>query len=54
MTGLEHYQEAEKLEEEACQPGLSHEWVMARLARAQLHATLALAAATANDGEAKS
>lgn len=46
-SGPEHYKEAESALESALQPGLEPEWVAARLARAQVHATLALAAATA-------
>ena len=48
MTGPEHYQQAEALLEEASDPadhGVSA--VHAHIARAQAHATLALAAATA-------
>ena len=44
MTGPEHYREAEK--DMAAMNGKSPEGVQARLARAQVHATLALAAAT--------
>lgn len=48
MTGPEHYREAERLLEEACDPadhgvGALH----AHIGLAQVHATLALAAATA-------
>jgi hypothetical protein len=45
MTGPEHYREAE--EDMAAMNGKSPDGVQALLARAQVHATLALAAATA-------
>jgi hypothetical protein len=45
MTGPEHYQEAERLTNLA--QGQEMEWAMFTLAQAQVHATLALAAATA-------
>lgn len=45
MTGPEHYRAAE--EDMAAMNGKSPEGVQALLARAQVHATLALAAATA-------
>jgi hypothetical protein len=50
MTGPEHYREAELLLETDCEHGCPHsgcEHVRGHLARAQVHATLALAAATA-------
>ena len=54
MTGPENYHEAQLLLEEGCDYGCPHAGCvheMARLARAQVHATLALAAATALPGE---
>ncbi|WP_031166049.1 hypothetical protein [Streptosporangium roseum] len=46
MTGADHYREAERLAREADVED-APEWVTARAALAQVHATLALAAATA-------
>ncbi|MGW4663245.1 hypothetical protein [Streptosporangium sandarakinum] len=51
MTGPEHYREAERLVREADAED-APEWVTARAAQAQVHATLALAAATALLGPA--
>jgi hypothetical protein len=50
MTGPEHYREAEQLLG-ARRSGESAEEAASRLAEAQIHATLALAAATALTGE---
>jgi hypothetical protein len=50
MTGPDHWREAELLLEDSCDYGCPHtgcDHEMARLARAQVHATLTLAAATA-------
>jgi hypothetical protein len=50
MTGPEHYREAELLLAEGCEYGCPHsgcEHEQGHLARAQVHATLANAAATA-------
>lgn len=50
MTGPGHYRQAERLIEAGCDYGCPHtgcEHHMAQLAEAQVHATLALAAATA-------
>lgn len=52
MTGPEHYREAEKYVEAALAPGLRDEVVSQRAAVAQVHATLALAAATIDAGNA--
>jgi hypothetical protein len=48
MTGPEHYREAERLLEASKDRGSADE--TARIAEAQVHATLALAAATALSG----
>ncbi|MER6942515.1 hypothetical protein ABT294_00705 [Nonomuraea sp. NPDC000554] len=45
MTGPEHYAKAEALTKQA--EGQELEWAMFTMAQAQMHATLALAAATA-------
>jgi hypothetical protein len=50
MTGPEHYREAEQLLG-ARRSGESAEEAASRLAEAQIHATLALAAATALNGK---
>lgn len=47
MTGPEHYQKAEDLINELLDKSLPPDVVMAWLARAQVHATLALTAAWA-------
>lgn len=47
MTGPGHYKRAEELINELLDKSLPPETVMAWLARAQVHATLALTAATA-------
>jgi hypothetical protein len=52
MTGPEHYREAEQLLG-ARRSGESAEDAASRLAEAQIHATLALAAATALTGNAE-
>jgi len=49
MTGPEHYKAAEAMVKEASKDGKSQAGVTALLARAQVHATLALAAATIFD-----
>ena len=55
MTGPEHFREADLvLTNERCEYGCPHsgcEHEMSLIARAQVHATLALAAATALPGE---
>ena len=54
MTGPEHFSEAQQLLAQGCDYGCPHAGCaheMAYLARAQVHATLALAAATALPGE---
>jgi hypothetical protein len=50
MTGPEHYREAERHIEwvNGTRPGTDDEGVRVRLKMAQVHATLALAVATAN------
>jgi len=53
VTGPAHYEEAELLLTTGCEYGCPHtgcEHVREQLARAQVHATLALAAATALGG----
>jgi len=50
MTGPEHYREAEVLLADANPPDEESRWDMALLAAAQVHATLALTAATALGG----
>ena len=47
MTGPEHYQAAERLVAEARRPATDRTYQLALSAEAQVHATLALAAATA-------
>jgi hypothetical protein len=51
MTGPQHYVEAERLRERATAADLSPDEEQYLLAAAQVHATLALAAATALHGE---
>ncbi len=55
MTGPEHWSEADQiLSDDPCEYGCPHsgcQHEMRQLARAQVHATLALAAATALPGE---
>ena len=56
MNGPEHYREAERLlvhvdRSVVDQFGDGAEWARQELAQAQVHATLALAAATAMDGD---
>lgn len=56
MTGPEHYRESERLIEEANHVGHSDSWrSYGMVASAQVHATLALAAATAlgREGEGR-
>lgn len=50
MTGPEHYTEAERLIQQA-RDSTGNDWSALYLAQAQVHATLALAAATALPGD---
>ncbi|UCZ88613.1 hypothetical protein [Gordonia sp. WA4-43] len=50
MNGPEHYREAERLLEESRDDRCDYQGAQVRIVAAQVHATLALAAATAHAG----